>query len=98
VEQQKFTWLWDVSNGTVQVTDGKWTNGSTVAMKSADLECIQYAQDNSVLDQHHTALTGANGASIDPGHTVSFGTFSAGDAAQGVEKLACKIMSVTVAQ
>ena len=98
VEQQKFTWSWDVSNGTVQVTDGKWTNGSTEAMKSADLECIQYAQDGSVLDQHHIALTGANGTSVDPGTTVSFGTFSGGDAAQGVEKLACKIMSVTAAQ
>jgi hypothetical protein len=97
VDQQKFTWSWDVADGSVQMLKGTWTNGSTQAIQSAVLQCVQYAQDGTVLKQDSITLTKTGGAAIDAGQTVVFGTFSAGDASQGVDKVACKIVSVTPA-
>jgi len=98
VQQQKFTWSLQISNGEVQVSDGAWTNGSSQAVQSANLQCIQYGQDGSVLAQGHITLTKSDGTPIQPGQTVTYGAFNVGDAAQGVDKVGCTITSVTAAQ
>lgn len=98
LQEQKFTWSWQLSDGSVQVTNGDWTNGSAEAMQSAVLECTQYAQDNTMLRQDRITLKRSDGTSVDAGQSVSFTAFNVGDAAQGVNTVSCKIVLVTPAQ
>ena len=98
VQQQKFTWSWQTSNGELQVSDGAWTNGSTEAVQSAFLECFQFSQSGDLLTQGSIKLTKNDDTPVAPQQTVNYGAFNVGDAAQGVDKVNCKITSVTPAQ
>ncbi len=98
VQQQKFTWSWQMSNGYVQVHDAAWTNGSAEALQSVLVQCVQYAQDGSVLTQNSISLSKSDNTAVPPGQTVTYGAFNAGEAAQGLDTVSCKVASVTAAQ
>jgi hypothetical protein len=97
VEDQKFTWSWQLSNGSLQLTDGEWTNNSAVAIQSAEIECVQYAPGGAVLRRDSITLSKTDGTPVAPGAAVSFTSVTAADAAEGVDTVSCKIKSVTAA-
>jgi len=98
VQEQKFTWSWQLSDGNVQVINAEWTNGSTEAMQSAVLRCIQFSENGEFLKQDTITLRKTDGTPIDAGGSIGFGAFNAAQAAEGVNKVNCKIASVTPAQ
>ncbi len=97
VQQQQWSSQEQPANGYVQVQNGKWVNGSTVAIQSAVLECDQYNASQAVLAQNQTNLTLSNPPLV-PGNNATFSPFNAGQIAQGVNTVNCGIVSVTPAQ
>jgi len=92
VAQQQFTeGAYNGVNGQIQVTQGQWINGSTVALASAMLGCEQMDANGQNLAQDQVTLTGPAA----PGATVNLATFSIGAEAQGAAKVNCKITAVT---
>lgn len=90
VNLQSFSGRWVPSNGTVQVSDGKWSNNSTVNIQSATLECIQYDAGGATLTQMQTTLNGPT----PPQTTSSFGPFPMGAIQQNMSKVNCGIVGV----
>ena len=89
-KQQAFDAHWQTVNGYIQLTNGKWTNNSTVAVQSATLECDQYDVGGNDLDQMRTTLTGP----VNPGETDTFNPFNMGAVANNLNKVTCTIMYV----
>jgi hypothetical protein len=90
VNLQSFSGRWVPSNGTVEVSDGKWSNNSTVNIQSATLECVQYDAAGSTLTQMQTTLNGPT----PPQTTSSFGPFPMGAIQQNMSKVNCGIVGV----
>jgi hypothetical protein len=90
VNLQSFSGRWVPTNGTVQVSDGKWSNNSTVNIQSATLECVQYDAAGSTLTQMQTTLNGPT----PPQTTSSFGPFPMGAIQQNMSKVNCGIVGV----
>jgi hypothetical protein len=95
-QMQSFTFQASEVNGEVQISNGQWTNHSTVSIQSATLECIQYGANGSALTQNQITLTGPSGP-VAPQSTINFDPFSAGDVAQGATRANCGIVAVTSA-
>jgi hypothetical protein len=93
VQAQQFSGRWDGVNGYVQISQAQWKNGANVVMQSATLECVQYAQSGQTITQNRTTLNGP----AQPGQTITFPTFQAGQMAQGLAKVQCGIVGVTPA-
>jgi hypothetical protein len=87
-KQQAFDAHWQTVNGFVQLSSGKWTNHSNVAIQSATLECDQYDTSGDDLDQMRTTLTGP----VQPGGTDTFNPFAMGAVASNLNKVTCSIM------
>jgi hypothetical protein len=87
VAAQKFTGSYSEANGQVQVTQGVWTNGSTVTVAAITLACEQMDANGQNLSQSTKNVTGP----APPGGVESLPTFSIGAAAQGVAKANCAI-------
>jgi hypothetical protein len=90
VNLQSFSGRWVPTNGTVEVSDGKWSNNSTVNIQSATLECVQYDASGSTLTQMQTTLNGPT----PPQTTSSFGPFPMGAIQQNMSKVNCGIVGV----
>jgi hypothetical protein len=97
VQEQQFSGQPEPVNGYVQVQNGKWTNGSNVAIQSAVLECDQYDTSQAVLAQNQTNLTLSN-PPLSAGGYATFGPFNAGQIVQNVNSVNCGIVAVTPAQ
>lgn len=87
-KQQAFDAHWQTVNGFVQLTNGRWTNNSSVAVESATLECDQYDAAGNELDQMRTTVNGP----VQPGGTDTFDPFSMGAVANNLNKVTCKIL------
>jgi hypothetical protein len=94
VQAQQFAGRWDPVNGYVQVSNAQWRNGSNVAMQSATLECVQYAQSGQPITQTRDTL---NGPAL-PGQTITFPTFTMGEMQEGLAKVQCGIVGVAPAE
>ena len=90
VNLQSFSGRWVPSNGVVEVSDGKWSNNSTVNIQSATLECVQMDANGSSLTQMQTTLNGPT----PPQTTSSFGPFPMGTIQQTMSKVNCGIVGV----
>ena len=97
VQQQQWSSTEAPANGQVQVQNGKWVNGSQVAITSAVLECDQYDANQTVLAQNQTNLTLSN-PPLTPGNNATFNNFNAGQIVQNVNSVNCGIVDVTPAQ
>jgi hypothetical protein len=97
VQQQQWSSQEQPANGYVQVQNGKWTNGSTVAMASAVLECDQYDANQTVLAQNQATLT-PNTPPLAAGSSVTLNAFNMGQVVQNVNSVNCGIVAVTPAQ
>ncbi|MGA2909364.1 MAG: zinc ribbon domain-containing protein [Terracidiphilus sp.] len=97
VQQQQWSSQEAPANGYVQVQNGKWTNGSTVAMASAVLECDQYDANQTVLAQNQATLT-PNNPPLAAGSYVTLNPFNMGQVVQNVNSVNCGIVAVTPAQ
>ncbi len=97
VQEQQWSSQEEPANGYVQVQNGKWVNGSNVAIQTAVLECDQYDTNNAVLAQNQTNLTLSNPPLV-PGNNATFNSFNAGQIVQGVNTVNCGIVAVTPAQ
>jgi hypothetical protein len=87
VAAQKFTGSYSEANGQVQVTQGQWTNGSTVTVAAITLVCEEMDANGQSLAQSTKNVTGP----APPGGVESLPTFAIGPAAQGVAKANCAI-------
>jgi hypothetical protein len=87
VAAQKFSGTFSETNGQVEVTQGQWTNGSTVTVASITLLCAQLDANGQSLAQSTKNVTGPTPA----GAVNPLPTFSIGAAAQGVAKAGCTI-------
>ena len=90
IQAQRFTGSYNAVNGTVQVTQGQWLNGSNVPLAAARLGCEQLDANGQGLTQDQVTLTGP----AQPGQTVTLPTFSIGAEAQGAAKVNCQITAV----
>lgn len=97
VQAQQWSSQENPVNGQVQVQNGKWVNGSTVAIQTAVLECDQYDKNQTVLAQNQTNLTLSN-PPLAPGNNATFNSFNAGQVVQNVNSVNCGIVSVTPGQ
>lgn len=89
-KQQSFDARWDNVYGFVQISNGKWTNHSTVPIDSATLECDQYNSYGTDLAQMRTTLNGP----LQPGATSSYNPFQMGAVATNVNKVTCTVVHV----
>jgi hypothetical protein len=96
VQAQQWSSTEEPANGQVQVQNGKWVNGSNVAIQTAVLECDQYNAAQAVIAQNQTNLTLSNPPLV-PGNNATFSSFNAGTIATGVNSVNCGIVSVTPA-
>jgi hypothetical protein len=80
-------------NGVIQITQAQWRNGSNVIVQAAELECIQYGQNNQPLSQLTSVLKGP----AQPGQTITLQPFQLGAEAQGVANMKCGIVAVQTA-
>ena len=90
VNQNVFDAHWQTVNGFIQISNGKWTNNSTVPVQAATLECDQYDASGTDLDQMRTTLNGP----AQPGGSVTFNPFWMGAVASNLNKVTCKIVNV----
>ena len=87
-KQQAFDAHWQTVNGYVQLSNGKWTNNSNVAIQTSTLECDQYDSGGNLLDQMRTTLNGP----VQPGATDTFNPFTVGAVASNLNRVTCTIL------
>jgi hypothetical protein len=97
VHMQSFTAQITVDSGDVEILNGQWTNNSTVAIQSATLECIQYANSGQQLTQDQITIGGPNNAAVPPQHTITFDPFAGGTVVPGATRASCGIVAVVPA-
>jgi hypothetical protein len=93
LQQQSFAGHWQSAYGTIQVTNGVWTNHSNVALQSAVLECDQYSATGADLSQWKENLTGPVAANS----SATFNAFQMGAVNNLMSKVNCAIVDVTPA-
>jgi zinc-ribbon domain len=93
VELQRFTGQYRGYNGSVQIYDARWINGSNVTIQSATLECDQYAANDAVLAQNRTTLNGP----VRPGGTGTYNPFLMGAVSRDTSFVNCGVVEVTPA-
>jgi hypothetical protein len=92
LQQQDLSAQWQATGGFVVVT-AKWSNGSTVNLSTAVMECDQFDGNGTELSQFRVTLNGPT-----PANTwSSYSNIRMGAVANGMSKLACKIAHVTPA-
>ncbi len=96
VQQQAFKSPWLVSNGDVHLGKPKWTNNANTAILAADLECDQYDQGGKDLAQKRVRLEVPNQPSLQSGQSVEYTDLDIGPSVQGLSKVNCGIMGVSV--
>jgi hypothetical protein len=87
---QQFSGRPMVTNGTVEIAQAQWKNGSNVTVLAARLECVQVSATGQNLTQFQTVLNGP----LPPGQIMTFPTFPIGAEAQGAAKVNCGIVQV----
>jgi len=97
VHMQSFTGQITVDNGDVEISNGQWTNNSTVAIQSATLECIQYSINGQQLTQDQITIGGPNHEAVQPQHTITFDPFAGGTVLPGATRASCSIVAVVPA-
>ena len=97
VHMQSFTAQITVDSGDVEILNGQWTNNSTVAIQSATLECIQYANSGQQLTQDQITIGGPNHETVPPQHTITFDPFAGGTVVPGATRASCGIVAVVPA-
>jgi len=90
---QVFAAHWQVTNGSVVISNGVWKNNATTAMQSAVLECDQFNAGRTDLAQMKMTLNGP----VPPGGTVTFNAFQMGAAVMNMQTVDCGIVDVTPA-
>jgi hypothetical protein len=90
IAAQRFTGNYNVVNGLIQVTQGQWTNGSTIALAAVRLQCVQLTATGQGLTQSNTTLTGP----AQPGQVIVFPAFQIGAVAPGATRVNCQITAV----
>jgi hypothetical protein len=93
VQAQHFSGQWRVVNGSVEVYDLRWTNGSNEVMQSSVLECDQYSANDEVLAQFRTTLNGP----VQAGGVGTYNPFMMGAEAQGLKAVNCAFVGATPA-
>jgi hypothetical protein len=92
LQQQDLSAQWQATGGFLLVT-AKWSNGSTVNLSTAVMECDQYDANGTELSQFRVTLNGPT-----PANTwSSYSNIKMGAVANGLTKLACRIAHVTPA-
>ncbi len=94
VRMQSFTGQITVEDGDVEISNGQWTNNSTVAIQAATLECIQYGAGGQELTQNQITIGGPNNEPVQPQHTITFDPFAVGQVLQGATRANCGIVAV----
>ncbi len=94
VRMQSFTGQISVEDGDVEISNGQWTNNSTVAIQSATLECIQYGVGGQELTKNQITIGGPNNQPVQPQHTITFDPFAVGQVLQGATRANCGIVAV----
>jgi hypothetical protein len=97
VRMQSFTAQITVDSGDVEISNGQWTNNSTVAIQSATLECIQYSINGQQLTQDQITIGGPNNEAVKPQHTITFEPFAGGTVVPGATRANCGIVGVNPA-
>jgi len=90
VKAQTFAATWKNTGGFVEIDGSKWTNGSTVAIQTATLECDQVSAANAILDSMRTTLNGPN----PPGDSMTFNPFQMGVVVPPTTHVSCNIVHV----
>jgi hypothetical protein len=93
VQQQSFSGHWQAIYGNVEVTNGSWTNRSSVTIQSAILQCDQYSANGADLSQARMTLNGP----VQPGGTTTFNPFQMGAVNVYMTRVNCAIVAVTPA-
>jgi zinc-ribbon domain len=88
VQQQALSGRYVAEYGFVEVVGARWANNSTVTMRSATIECIQYAANGAALSETTNSLNGP----VDPGHYVTFGPFQMGRIVAYATRVNCGII------
>jgi hypothetical protein len=90
VKAQTFAATWKNTAGFVEIDNSKWTNGGTVAIQSATLECDQISAANAILDSMRTTLNGPN----PPGDAMTFNPFQMGATVAATTHVNCYVVHV----
>lgn len=93
LSQEAFDAHWQTVNGYIQISNGKWTNNSNVAVQSSTLECDQYDAGGSDLVQMKTTLNGP----VQAGAYATFTPFQMGAVTVNLNRVTCTITGVTLA-
>ena len=88
VRQQALSGRYVAEYGFVEVVGARWANNSSVIMRSATIECIQYAANGTALSEATNNLNGP----VDPGHYVTFGPFQMGRIVAYASRVNCGII------
>jgi hypothetical protein len=90
IAAQQFTGGFNYVNGQIQLTNGRWVNGSNIPLAAATLGCGQLDANGQNLEQDQVMLNGP----AQPGQTVTLPTFMIGAMVQGATEVRCKITAV----
>jgi hypothetical protein len=93
-KQQSFDCNFQNVDGYLQVTNGKWTNNSSVAIPAATLECDQTDSNGTDLDEMRINLKSPQGP-LQPGTSQTFNAFQMGEIANNASKVHCTVVTVT---
>ena len=93
VAQQQLTCRWKAQNGSIEITQAQWKNGSAVTIQTAIMETQQVSAAGQIIAQNQSTLNGP----VQPGQTVTLSSISMGATAQGVTQVNCGIVGVTPA-
>jgi hypothetical protein len=93
-KQQSFDCNFRNADGYLQVTNGKWTNHSSVAIQAATLECDQTDANGTDLDEMRINLKSPQGP-LQPGGSQDYNAFQMGEIANYATKVHCTVVTVT---
>ena len=93
-KQQSFDCNFQNAGGYLQVTNGKWTNHSSVAIQAVTLECDQTNENGTDLDEMRINLKSPQGP-LQPGTSQDYNAFRMGEIANYASKVHCTVVTVT---
>jgi zinc-ribbon domain len=93
-KQQSFDCNFRNADGYLQVTNGKWTNHSSVAIQAATLECDQTDSNGTDLDEMRINLKSPQGP-LQAGGSQDYNAFQMGEIANNATKVHCTVVTVT---
>lgn len=94
VQQQSFTAQWQDESGSLVLTSAKWTNGATVTLSAATVQCEQYNATGADLSQYRVTLNGPT----EPNAASTYSNIQMGVVASGMSKVNCDVVHVKTGQ